>query len=888
MDRLAQNEPSRFRNRLRLVAICLGVVALLAGISVYAVSSLTAFLPLRQALAEEVLTSILNRPVEVRGPVDLTIGRRMSVRIEDAFVRRSDDTSEEQARAFEHVSFDAGYALLAGDISVIRNYRMRGAEIVYGDRQPRADRSEPTLFRLPSQITNSPVLRNLELSDVVLRYQDASDGWNETLRIHTFELTTPEASGETDIVFEATLNGTPLSVTGKVQREEIAGNGYRARYELVLDFPGLSSRTSGTIDTSSRIARVEGKTASVSESLQELSSSFGIVSQLDGHATLDYAYKGPLDQLVIDGLQALVAVSNGDQIDVSGGIKNSTGNPVVDLDFKAELADLDPDRDNLFAVQVTELSGNVSGSLNELSIDRAQIRTTAAVLNFDDIGPISVGRIVRHPDDRVGLENITIQAGPEDDPHVLLNGQMEDALGLKGISLDGIYRFPLDQVLGFDAGAKPELGVLEGEVSMNEAAGRLGIADLSGEIVETTLLDLGYDLSVPELRTVNELSFTTTLGIPEPALLLNALDVATDRAFPAIGFDGASTLSPKGVGLTGKLTSGETDLEADIRLHQGDEKGSRFLGGAVTSDRMDFADLASLIDFAQLGFDDDAGDFELSEDFKKTLAAQIDLDVKEIVTGAKKAGNLSATAQYADHLLQLSKLSVNYIGGTIRGDFALNMTSEPGTASANGRMEKFPLKRLMTELGLSSPISSTVYSSFKVQGSAASGQAFLKSLSGSVTTSLWGGVLPGRLLELSGMSAFTWMVTGNDDNTTKLVCAVLPLKFKNGTATTSSMIVETANVQIVGAGSLSFRTGALNLSFLPRAKRKQLVAIVSPFELHGTIKSPELEVKEGGAGRAIGEVASLPLNLIGHIFRGSGPVDEKAKPCVLPKNSTPK
>jgi hypothetical protein len=138
------------------------------------------------------------------------------------------------------------------------------------------------------------------------------------------------------------------------------------------------------------------------------------------------------------------------------------------------------------------------------------------------------------------------------------------------------------------------------------------------------------------------------------------------------------------------------------------------------------------------------------------------------------------------------------------------------------------------------------------------------------------------------MNAFTWLVTGNQEKGTKLVCAVLPLHFKNGAASTRSLIVETNNVQIVGAGSINFKSGALNLSFMPRAKRKQLVEIVSPFELKGTIAKPDLIVKDAGPGRAVGEVVSLPLNLIGHIFRGSGEVDEKARPCVLPKNTKPK
>jgi AsmA family protein len=888
MMRDPKQRPRNFRRFVRFAPIVLVSLLILAGISIFAVSSLGIFLPVRQALADQVLATVLNRPVQVRGNVELKFGERLGVSIEDAYVKRSSGTGEQTARAFEVVRFDAGYDLLWGEISGIRNFQMRGAEIVYSAATSKGAGSGTSLFKLPSLIINSPILQNLELADVVFQYQNTNDGWNETLDIKTLELSTAQGEYTTSIAFDSVLNGTPLKASGKVTRSQDHEASRQSRYELEFNFPGFTSRTSGTIDTTTKIATVDGKFASVSESLKELLSSLGLVSVLDGRSTLDWNYSGSIDQLRVFDLRAFFANETGDHLEVTGQIDDGTNHPVVDLAFKAMLALPETSEKSLFAIRVKEISGNIAGPFEELSIDRAQVLTTAAVLDFDEIGPISVGRVVKHADNRVGLEDIVVQNGPKDAPHLLLKGRMEDLIGLRGVELAGSYHFPTDLIFDRKASSKPELGFLKGNISLNEDAGRLGIAELSGFSSDTSLFNLTYDLSVPELRIVDELAFSTNLTIPEPALLLNALDVAEDQSLPAIGFTGSSNLSPDGLKLSGTLSAGATKIQADIKLAQGASAGSRHLGGSITSDRMDFSDLAGLVDFAKLGSGNHRDEHKVSEEFKNSLTAKVDLAVKQLVTGKKKAGNLSATVEFAEDLLQLSKLKVDYIGGTIRGDFGLNTSADPKIATAKGRMEKFPLKSLMKELGLRSPISSTVYSSFDIRGSAKSETAFLKSLSGSVTTSLWGGVLPGRLLELSGLSAFTWMMTANKDNTTKLVCAVLPLRFKNGTATTKSLIVETENVQIVGAGSVSFRTGALNLSFVPRAKRKQLVEIVSPFELHGTISAPDLEMKQAGPGRAVGEVASLPFNLLGHIFQGSGAKDEKARPCVLPKNSKPK
>ena len=170
----------------------------------------------------------------------------------------------------------------------------------------------------------------------------------------------------------------------------------------------------------------------------------------------------------------------------------------------------------------------------------------------------------------------------------------------------------------------------------------------------------------------------------------------------------------------------------------------------------------------------------------------------------------------------------------------------------------------------------------KLTGVATSAMGFAKSMSGSFRGSLWGGTLPGRVIDLTGLNLVSWLFSGSGANA-KLVCAVLPLSFKNGVASTKSLIIETENVQIVGGGTINLKKSAFDLTFVPRAKRKQLVETVSPFELKGPFGDPKLTIRNAGAGRAVGEIVALPLNLLGQIFGGGAPADEKIKPCTLPK-----
>ncbi|WP_422376613.1 AsmA-like C-terminal region-containing protein [Roseibium sp.] len=888
MPRSPAQKPRRIWNRLRIALLVCAVAGLTGGSFLYAVLYSGAFLSLRQSLAAQAVGTVLSRQVEVRGPVEITLGHQIKVQIEDAYVERSSGSEGGKARVFEKVRFDAGYRLLTGNFSSISNYEMSGADLVIRAGAMRADSAgTPSYARLPSQIINSAVLDNFDLSDVTVSLVDDEDGWNETLVINTLRSVGDPESKQVDLVLDASYNGTPFQVSGSFPSSKIAQEAYRGPFDLTLTIPGLESRISGAVDTSSEIAGLDGELASSSASIKTLLASLGLESDLAGHGTLTADFAGPLDQLSLSGIEMDFENEIRDRVKITGAVSRSLTTPEVDLHFNSALSPPVVTSDNRFAVNIEALEGSVSGPLNALTVDDVLIRTDAVLLDFDEIGPISVGRVVKHPDNTVGLEDLVIRDGPLDAPYMTLRGQMSDLIAFSGLDLKGSYRFPTALLLGRPAASVPELGFVAGNVALNNASGTFGLEELTGAVEASDLLTLGFQLAIPEFRVIDELRFSTDLTMPNPADVLEALG-APHGSFPTMAFLGSVAVTAEGARLDGALTSGATEIEAALTLSAPPGTRSLALGGGISSAKMDLTDVAKVVEFTREVLGPDDTTLELRDELQSVLTADLEVAVKEIVAGRKKAGNLTGHVTYEQDNLKVNKLRMTFLGGTVRGDFGVDLGSSPEIATAHGRMEKFPLKSLMAELGLSSPISSTVYASFDVTGTASSETAFLKSLSGNLTASLWGGTLPNRMLDLAGLSVFTWLVTGNADGTTKLVCAVLPLHFRNGSASGKSLIVETPNVQVVGAGSVNFRSGALNLSFVPRAKRKQLVEIVSPFDLGGTLKAPKLTVHDAGPGRAVGEVLATPLNLIGHIFTGSRAIDEDAKPCRLPKNTKPK
>ncbi len=878
---------TNYRIILKRVLIGVAVLVLLPIGGFATFLSFDVFLPIRQFLAGAVISEQLDRPAVVRGAVTFEFGRRMTVHMKDAVIKRPGGDEEAPRRFFEEVKFEAPYRLFLGDVSQISNFQMTKANIDVSDAGKAAKPGNWSYYLLLSDVINMPAFDTLRLSDVTLRYLSDKSGWDEELEIKKLTILPTPQGDMLHIDFDAVFNGTPLQVSGQIARPPKGGFLSNGQFDLVLQFPALVSKVSGTIDTSEPIAVVSGHSQWTSQSLSKLLTSAGIASDLDGTADASWTFNGPLDELEVSDLHVSFRNSSGDTVEVAGTINSASVDPVVDLFFDVALAPIKEPKDRI-VVEVLGLSGKLQGPLNGLAVEDAQLVTNAANVNIATVGPITVGRIIKDEAGRIGLEDLVIKDGPPEDPFLVLSGDFQDVVGLSGLTLAGSFRLPVSHFLKAKGARKPDLGVLAGDIAMSDTPEGLSLDSFSGAAVDTNLFNLTFDLVVPELRLVDQLSFSTELQIPDPKALLRETGVEPKRTLPSLSFAGQSLLEAGKLGFSGAMVSGKSQIDATLSLALKAETKAWLLSGAVASERLEIAEVSGLTDFAEISFAEQDEKISVSDDIASDFVIDVDVAAKSLISGNKKAGDVMAKLLYQKEIMQAAKLTMSYLGGVVKGDFGLDFTTEVTRAFAKGRIEKFPFKKLMAEFDVDAPMSSTVYASFDLTSQMGSSIELLKSMNGSLTTSLWGGFLPDRMIDLSGLSAFTWLVSGSSDGRAKLECAVLPLRFKSGRATSKSLVVETANVQIVGGGDIDFRKGTLDLSFLPRAKKKQLVQIVSPFELKGDLKAPDLIVKDAGAGRAVGEVLSFPLNFLGHVFQGSGAIDQAHKPCVIPKNTGPK
>jgi hypothetical protein len=160
--------------------------------------------------------------------------------------------------------------------------------------------------------------------------------------------------------------------------------------------------------------------------------------------------------------------------------------------------------------------------------------------------------------------------------------------------------------------------------------------------------------------------------------------------------------------------------------------------------------------------------------------------------------------------------------------------------------------------------------------------AVAKSLNGKFAASIWGGSVADRKIDLGGQNLVRWVFSDpSGSGQAKLVCAVAALDFSDGRGKVDSVVIETANVQIVGAGDIDLPADSIALSFNTRPKRPNLVDVATPFSVSGKLSEPIVKVDPGvKGGRVVSEALTLPFNVLG-LLLPKAQSKEPHQPCVV-------
>ena len=233
------------------------------------------------------------------------------------------------------------------------------------------------------------------------------------------------------------------------------------------------------------------------------------------------------------------------------------------------------------------------------------------------------------------------------------------------------------------------------------------------------------------------------------------------------------------------------------------------------------------------------------------------------------------------------KADVNLKKGSLSGGALSARITADGRKGASGITAKFKatdvnVGKMLKEMEITELLEAKVSTSADVKGKGASVRAIMAGLNGNLDVVSTEAVVGSKYLDLIAADLLTSLVPGGDKkDETKVNCFVTSFNIKQGIATNSVFLFDTARVVITGEGNINLRDETIDLQFKPKPKDASLLSLAVPIDVGGTLAEPTAGPNTGAvaAGVAVAVVTTAinPLGLLVPLISGGS--DDK-NPCV--------
>ncbi len=857
--------------RVRWVALGILAIGIVAIVGVSAAALYTEpFEPWRRAQAEALLSDALDLNTKVSGTVDVGFGLTPRIVISEVSSERTGAVSDLKSASAKRVDFNVSLLSLFSGDAVLTSLFVDGLSVDVDLPEGRTDRRPGDPGAFIHDFVRMPFSANLTLQNFALNYQDRETGWNAKYVFDRFGV--HRQAGAVLVEGVGNIHDRPLELMGEIEQADKSGTQHAFTFSakqsgLTVEFSGVYQRVDSqdTID-----AAVKAHSASLSDLLDV----YNVEHSFDGKGDLTFNLSGPLGAAQISALDLRLALGAGDTFQLTGSIDDAVKRTGIDLHMKNSLVPPPPTPGApkpLYDLNITGFSGQIAGSIDALLVRDLRIVTSSLKAKLHEIGPISAERVRKDPQGRVGLYDVLVLAGPSDRPTVRIRGNVKDILQFQGVDLQGEIDFQTADALGLEAEDKAALlGRLQGKVAVSDADGSIGIESLKAQATETDLLSMSVEFVFDDLRARDELAFKTSLNIPSFKKFSAALGDDVEE-LGAVTFDGTISGSDEHLKANGVTVVGKTTLTGTLVGSNAD--GRPLLTGSVATPLLHLEDVGKVVSvrsvyIANSGSEDEGDQdvLDLSK-IENTLEVDMQIEVEEIDGGGRETSKISGRVTYKDGVVGLDNVTMRYLGGKASTSGKVNTRGDVNSFSLVGDVDDLRIGTVRKRLQLTVPVSGTLSMNFALTGKGDTADSISKSLGGHLAGSLRHGKIGTGLLDLAGLNFPTWLFSRHSKSgEADLVCAIAPFSFVNGRGTTQSLVLETGDVQVRGAGYIDFGKNAISMRFSPRPLRAQFIDIVKPFSITGSLSKPHLRMESAPVAKVAAEVITFPLNLVGTLL----------------------
>jgi uncharacterized protein involved in outer membrane biogenesis len=631
-----------------------------------------------------------------------------------------------------------------------------------------------------------------------------------------------------------------------------------------------SSQALKLADLDLRLGRADQLTIAATGAVDEIGLTPDVVVQgIDLHLEAKAPATAPLAKLLDRSLPELGPVDG--RFTLSG---SAQALKLADLDLRLGSAD--------------QLTIAATGAVNEIrpapelavrGVDlrlEARAASTAALARVLDrplpeLGALQASGRLSGRLERLDLEGLDLRAGPPGRP-VRVTGRVDNVLFLGNAPASATFESDFAALLGLALDRRlPALGPLKATARLARAGGNLRIERLDATAGNTDVLSAkvagGFDGAK---RSAGQFGLDVEVSAKDLAILGTMLDAS----IPALGpfaFKGQLAGDFATPRLSGKARLGKTEIDETLRGSFGGTRPQ--VSGEISTPVLYLADFGIRPN----------GPWEQRQAAKsappargtqpsplgalQTMDLSLSLRIDQLEGAKLSIDRASLEVALQDGVLRIDSDSFDLSEGSAELDATVNTRADPPGITLSATANDLRLGDILAQLETDVPITGELDLETALKSTGSSLPSLISSLDGEFGMAIERGRINLRFFDLTGANLLQWLFAGAPlRSSTALSCFVARFGIERGVATTQSLFMDTSLAQSSGSGTLNLVDRTIDILVHPRPRSSEFVRFTTPYRIVGPLSDPSIDYSRVGlAGRAIGELAMTPFNLLGSL-----------------------
>lgn len=326
---------------------------------------------------------------------------------------------------------------------------------------------------------------------------------------------------------------------------------------------------------------------------------------------------------------------------------------------------------------------------------------------------------------------------------------------------------------------------------------------------------------------------------------------------------------------------GDSDLAGDLDWNMAGERP--LLTARFVSEKLDMDDLAGFIGATPSTAPGETASRQQKADAAKkeespfilpdatldiervsSMDADVTLNGKKLLSDGLPMDDFKLKVLLKDRILKLDPVQFGTASGDIIAYITINAQTQPVKTTSDVTFKKLDMARIFApaskELGIKNEAQGYIGGRAQLEGTGDSVRKMLANAQGKVGIAMEGGQLSNLIVELIGLDiaeSFGFFLTG--DKPVPVRCIVGDFAVTGGMMNTQTFVIDTADTNIKGTGTVDLKSEKLDFTLKPHPKDPSILTVRSPIRVTGTLKNPDIGVSTGNLIARGGAAAALAI-----------------------------